>query len=164
MIEVVKLTQNHWKEVAEIYKEGIATKNATFRTKVPSWEEWNTSHHQHTRFIAIEDNKILGWCAIAPVSTRFEYRGVAEVSVYVKLGVLGKGIGSLLMDAVVKSSENNGIWTLYSSLFPENEASVKLHLKYGFRKIGYREKIAELEGVWRDTVLYERRSKKQYLL
>lgn len=81
-----------------------------------------------------------------------------------KLGVLGKGVGSLLMDAVVKSSENNGIWTLYSSLFPENEASVKLHLKYGFRKIGYREKIAELEGVWRDTVLYERRSKKQYLL
>ncbi|MGQ3676894.1 GNAT family N-acetyltransferase [Tenacibaculum discolor] len=164
MIEVVKLTQNHWKEVAEIYKEGVATKNATFRTKVPNWEEWNTSHHQHTRFIVTEGNKVLGWCAIAPVSTRFEYRGVAEVSVYVKLGVLGKGIGSLLMDAVVKSSENNGIWTLYSSLFPENEASVKLHVKYGFRKIGYREKIAELDGVWRDTVLYERRSKKQYLL
>jgi len=164
MVGITKFTENHWNKVAEIYEEGIATKNATFRTKVPSWEEWDISHHNHSRFIAVENDKILGWCAIAPVSTRFEYRGVAEVSVYIKLDLLGKGIGSLLMSAIIKSSEENGIWTLYSSLFPENEASVKLHLKYGFRKIGYREKIAQLDGVWRDTVLYERRSKKQQLL
>ncbi|WP_417785480.1 GNAT family N-acetyltransferase [Tenacibaculum sp.] len=164
MVSIEKLTQSHWQEVAVIFKEGIQTKNATFRTQVSSWEEWNASHYQHSRFIAVEVNEVVGWCAIAPVSTRFEYRGVAEVSVYVKQGVVGKGIGSLLMAAVIKSSEENGIWTLYSSLFPENEASVKLHLKYGFRKIGYREKIAQLDGVWRDTVLYERRSKKQQLL
>lgn len=164
MVSIEKLTQSHWQEVAVIFKEGIQTKNATFRTQVPSWEKWNASHYQHSRFIAVEVNEVVGWCAIAPVSTRFEYRGVAEVSVYVKQGVVGKGIGSLLMAAVIKSSEENGIWTLYSSLFPENEASVKLHLKYGFRKIGYREKIAQLDGVWRDTVLYERRSKKQQLL
>ncbi|TDQ30086.1 GNAT family N-acetyltransferase [Tenacibaculum caenipelagi] len=164
MISIAKFTQNQWQEVAVIYKEGIDTKNATFRTEVPSWEEWNASHHQHSRFVAVEENKVVGWCAIAPVSKRFEYRGVAEVSVYVKQGVVGKGIGSLLMEAVIGSSENNGIWTLYSSLFPENIGSEKLHVKYDFRKIGYREKIAQLDGVWRDTVLYERRSKKQQLL
>ncbi|AZJ36632.1 GNAT family N-acetyltransferase [Tenacibaculum singaporense] len=164
MIRIEKATKEHWSEISEIYREGIQTKNATFRTETPTWEEWNASHHQHSRFIAVEVNEVVGWCAIAPVSTRFEYRGVAEVSVYVKQGVVGKGIGSLLMEAVIKSSEENGIWTLYSSLFPENEASVKLHLKYGFRRIGYREKIAQLDGVWRDTVLYERRSKKQQLL
>lgn len=164
MVTIEKLTQSHWQEIAAIFKEGIQTKNATFRTQVPSWEEWNASHHQHSRFIAEEVKEVVGWCAIAPVSIRFEYRGVAEVSVYVKQGVVGKGIGSLLMEAAIQSSEENGIWTLYSSLFPENEASVKLHLKYGFRKIGYREKIAQLDGVWRDTVLYERRSKKQQLL
>ncbi|WGH77044.1 GNAT family N-acetyltransferase [Tenacibaculum tangerinum] len=161
MIHIAKLTQNHWQEVATIFQEGIETKNATFRTQVPIWEAWNESHHQHSRFIALEAGKVVGWCALAPVSTRFEYNGVAEVSVYVKLGIAGKGVGSLLMEALIASSEAQGIWTLYSSLFPENEASVRLHLKYGFRKIGYREKIAQLDGVWRDTVLYERRSKKQ---
>ncbi|WP_428740863.1 N-acetyltransferase family protein [Tenacibaculum sp.] len=161
MISIAKLTQNQWKEVVAIFNEGIQTKNATFRTEVPTWEEWDTSHHQHSRFVAVEEDKVVGWCAIAPVSKRFEYRGVAEVSVYVKINSIGKKIGSLLMEALIDSSENNGIWTLYSSLFPENIGSEKLHVKYGFRKIGYREKIAQLDGVWRDTVLYERRSKKQ---
>lgn len=156
MIIVGKLLKEHWQEVVAIYKEGLETKNATFRTNIPDWEEWDSSHHTHSRLIAIENNTVLGWCALTPVSKRFEYRGVAEVSVYVKVG--GRGIGSLLMEELISTSEQQGIWTLYSSLFPENIGSVKLHKKFGFRKIGIREKIAQLDGVWRDTVLYERRS------
>jgi len=110
--------------------------------------------------VVIEDEIVLGWCAISPVSNRNEYRGVAEVSVYVSLISIRKGIGNMLLQELIKSSEENGIWTLYSSLFPENEGSVKLHLKNDFRLIGKREKIAQQDGVWRDTVLCERRSKK----
>lgn len=161
---VEKLTYNHWPEVVQIYKDGIATKNATFRIEVPSWEDWNASHHQHSRFVAVENDKVIGWCAIAPVSKRAAYIGVAEVSVYVSLTELGKGIGDTLMQVLIKSSEEHGIWTLYSSLFPENKGSVQLHLKNDFRYIGRRERIALQDGIWRDTVLYERRSKKQELL
>ncbi|MGG8496529.1 N-acetyltransferase family protein [Tenacibaculum sp. TC6] len=157
MITVTQLTEYHWEEVAEIFKEGIQTKNATFRTQVPDWQEWDITHHSHSRLVAVDNGKVLGWCALAPVSARFEYRGVAEVSIYIALDSVGKGIGSMLMNAVIESSEENGIWTLYSSLFPENTASVNLHIKKGFRRIGIREKIAQLDGVWRDTVLYERR-------
>ncbi|MFN0727885.1 GNAT family N-acetyltransferase [Polaribacter gochangensis] len=160
MMEIKKLTKKHWREVARIYQDGIDTKNATFRNKVPSWENWNVNHHQHSRFVVIEDEIVLGWCAISPVSNRNEYRGVAEVSVYVSLISIRKGIGNMLLQELIKSSEENGIWTLYSSLFPENEGSVKLHLKNDFRLIGKREKIAQQDGVWRDTVLCERRSKK----
>jgi len=159
-MEIKKLTKKHWREVARIYQDGIDTKNATFRNKVPSWENWNVNHHQHSRFVVIEDEIVLGWCAISPVSNRNEYRGVAEVSVYVSLISIRKGIGNMLLQELIKSSEENGIWTLYSSLFPENEGSVKLHLKNDFRLIGKREKIAQQDGVWRDTVLCERRSKK----
>ncbi len=123
-------------------------------------KEWNVTHHQHSRFVLLDNETVLGWCAIAPVSKRAAYKGVAEVSVYVSLVLLGKGIGNKLMQALVESSEKNGIWTLYSSLFPENIGSVKLHLKNDFKLIGVREKIAQQDGVWRDTVLYERRSKK----
>lgn len=159
-MKIEKLTYNHWTEVAKIYQDGIATKQATFRKEVPNWEDWNISHLEHSRFVAIDNNKVMGWCSLSPVSTRYEYRGVAEVSVYVFLQSIGKGVGSMLMEVLIESSEKNGIWTLYSSLFPENKASVKLHLKNGFRKIGIREKIAQQDGIWRDTVLYERRSKK----
>ncbi|MBL4604975.1 MAG: N-acetyltransferase [Flavobacteriaceae bacterium] len=163
-MEIEKLTERHWEEVAQIYKEGIETKNATFRVDVPSWKDWNESHYLHSRFVAIEKNLVIAWCAIAPVSNRFEYRGVAEVSVYVSLNSIGKKIGNSLLELLISSSEKNGIWTLYSSLFPENIGSVQLHLKNGFVRIGRREKIAQLDGIWRDTVLYERRSKKQELL
>ncbi len=108
----------------------------------------------------MSNNEVVGWCAIAPVSKRECYQGVAELSIYISLRHIGKGIGSLLMNQLIESSEANGIWTLYSSLFPENIASVSLHQKNGFREIGRREKIAQQDGVWRDTVLYERRSKK----
>ena len=158
-MEVEKFKEKHWLEAAKIYQAGIDTKNATFRNQIPSWENWNATHHQHSRFVVVENKNVLGWCAISPVSEREEYRGVAEVSVYVSLSSLGKGLGSLLMKSLIKSSEENGIWTLYSSLFPENKGSVHLHLKNSFRCIGKREKIAQQDGIWRDTVLFERRSK-----
>ena len=160
MMKIENLTEEHWLEVAKIYSEGIATKNATFREEVPTWEEFDTTHQQHSRFVVIENEKVLGWCVISPVSKRDCYKGVAEVSVYISLQSVGKGIGHFLMDKLIKSSEENGIWTLYSSLFPENKGSVHLHLKNDFRYIGTREKIAQQDGIWRDTVLYERRSKK----
>ena len=159
-MKIEKLTQEHWQKVAAIYQEGIDTKNATFETETPTWKDWNAAHHQHSRFVMLEDKKVLGWCALSPVSKRFAYQGVAEVSIYISLQNLGKGIGNRLMLALIKSSEENKIWTLYSSLFPENTGSVRLHEKHEFKKIGKREKIAQLDGIWRDTVLYERRSKK----
>jgi len=159
-LKISPLTKEHWPDVALIYKEGIETYNATFRKTVPTWESWSAKCHKHSRFVVIDnDFEVLGWCVLTPVSDRYEYRGVAEVSVYIKLSSAGKGIGSMLMQKLIESSEENNIWSLYSSMFPENIGSIKLHEKYGFRKIGYREKIAELNGVWRDTVIYERRSK-----
>ena len=158
-MEILLLKKEHWAQVAEIFKEGILTGNATFRTEVPDWNSWNSYCHDFGRFIMMGEKNVIGWCALAPVSKRFEYRGVAEVSIYIRLNELGKGVGSLLMERLIESSEENGIWTLHSSLFPENTGSVRLHEKFGFRKVGYRERIAQLNGVWRDTVIYERRSK-----
>jgi len=160
IMKIEKLTRNNWREVAKIYQDGIDTKDATFRTETPTWKDWNETHHLHSRFVAMENEEVLGWCAISPVSKREAYIGVAEVSVYVAVKYLGRGIGGKMMHALIKSSEENGIWTLYASLFPENIGSVNLHVKNGFREIGIREKIAKQDGIWRDTVLYERRSKK----
>ena len=159
-MKIEKLPQKHWKEVAKIYQDGIENKNATFKNQVPTWKYWNETHQQHSRFVLLENEVVLGWCAIRLVSKREAYIGVAEVSVYVSLQSLGKGIGNMLMEILIMTSEENGIWTLYSSLFPENKGSIRLHVKNGFRKIGFREKIAQQDGIWRDTVLCERRSKK----
>jgi L-amino acid N-acyltransferase YncA len=145
--------------ILEIYKMGMKTGNATFESTIPTWEEWDIKHHSHSRFIFVDDEKVVGWVAIAPVSTRKVYGGVAEVSVYTDLAYSGKGIGLMLMETVIESSERQGIWTLCSSIFPENTASLKIHYASGFRQIGIREKIACLGGVWRDTVIMERRSK-----
>ncbi|VBB05338.1 acyl-coa n-acyltransferase [Lucifera butyrica] len=145
--------------VLEIYGMGIKTRNATFETRIPSWEEWDSKHHSYSRFVWIENNVVAGWVAIAPVSARTAYAGVAEVSLYVDLNHSGKGIGKLLMERVIESSEKNNIWTLSSSVFPENTASLKIHQQCGFRQVGIRERIACLDGIWRDTVIMERRSK-----
>ena len=146
-------------KILEIYKMGLETRNATFETNVPSWTDWDLQHLDHSRFVYVENEKILGWIALSPVSTREAYKGVAEISVYIDTNALGKGIGSKLMDKVILSSEENGIWTLNSSVFPENKATLKLHEKNGFRIVGTREKIGRLDGKWRDTVLLERRSR-----
>ncbi|WP_379964787.1 GNAT family N-acetyltransferase [Epilithonimonas sp. UC225_85] len=148
----------HSKDVLEIYKAGIETKNATFNRTVPTWEEWDNSHLKHSRFVIETENKITGWIALSPVSSRCNYSGVAEVSVYIHPEFSGFGFASELMNYMINESEKNGIWTLQSSVFPENLVSVKLHEKFGFRKVGFREKISKMDGIWRDTILYERRN------
>jgi L-amino acid N-acyltransferase YncA len=152
------LLQSDGERVLEIYRMGLDTRNATFETNVPAWQEWNSKHLSHSRFVAEEDGIVIGWAALSPFSSREVYIGVAEVSIYVAIGFRGRKIGSGLMEQIIISSEHNGIWTLFSSVFPENEATLKLHYKFGFREIGRRERIAKLDGVWRDTILLERRS------
>ncbi|RYY50008.1 MAG: N-acetyltransferase family protein [Chitinophagaceae bacterium] len=154
------LLPEHWEAVKRIYENGIATGNATFQTAAPAiWEEWDKGHLEHSRFVAKEGNKVYGWVALSPTSARECYKGVCELSVYVDNDYRSKGVGNFLMKAVIESSEATGVWCLYSSTFPENEASISLQKKFGFREIGYREKIAQQNGIWRDTVLLERRSK-----
>ncbi len=145
--------------VLEIYKLGLATRNATFETEVPTWAQWDARHHKHSRFVYIAGDEVLGWVALSAVSARKAYSGVAEVSIYIDPACTGQGIGSQLMRKVIESSEEQGIWTLFSSIFPENTATLRLHEKFDFRIIGRRERIAQLDGKWRDTVLLERRSK-----
>ena len=152
------LRADEWPEVARIYEEGIATGNATFETEVPSWEAWDESHLAGHRLVAEEDGRVVGWIALAPVSRRPCYEGVAEISVYVAETARGEGVGSELLAAVVLSAERDGIWTLQTSVFPENEPSLALLHRFGFRTVGTRERIGRLHGVWRDTVLVERRS------
>jgi len=153
-----EMLQDDSDRVLEIYRMGLDTRNATFETTVPSWHEWDSKHLIHSRFVSEENGTIVGWAALTPFSAREVYRGVAEVSIYVSTDFRRKKIGSGLMKQIIESSESNGIWTLFSSVFPENEATLKLHQKFGFRVIGTRERIARLDGKWRDTVLLERRS------
>ena len=148
-----------WEQVRSIYVEGIATGHTTFETEAPSWEKWNAGHLHVARLVARSGDKVLGWAVLSAVSNRDVYRGVAELSISVGEENRGHGIGRALLDALIEQSESNGIWTLQAAIFPENIASVKLHLRCGFREVGRRERIAKLNGVWRDTLLFERRSK-----
>lgn len=158
-MKIRALVPKDWTQVEAIFLEGIQTKNATFRTEVPSWADWNSGHHQHSRFVMIDNlAEIIGWIAIAPVSKRPAYKGVAEISIYIASKASGQGIGQQLLEKVIASSEKNGIWTLYASIFPENEASIHIHTKNGFEIVGRRKKIAQLDGIWRDTIILERRS------
>ena len=161
-MNILPLLPHHWKSVKEIYEEGIATGNATFESEAPTWDLWNTSHLPFARMIAADDKapgqEILGWAALSKVSDRCAYAGVAEVSVYVKSSARGKGVGSSLLAALIKESEANNIWTLTAGIFPENDSSVRLHEKSGFRILGIRERIGKMNGKWRNTLLLERRS------
>jgi L-amino acid N-acyltransferase YncA len=147
-----------WEQVRSIYLEGIKAGNSTFETDAPAWERWDQEHLQFARLVVRDGERVLGWAALAPVSKRNVYRGVAEVTVYVSESARGVGVGRALLERLIEESERNGIWTLQASIFPENTASVKLHLRCGFREVGRRERIAMLNGVWRDTLLFERRS------
>ena len=150
---------DQWPEVRGIYLEGIATGQATFQTDAPSWENWDSSHLPDLRFVAIaESSEIMGWAALSPVSSRCVYQGVAEVSVYVSERFRGQKVGYTIVRHLIAESESRNIWTLQASIFPENEASVGLHEKLGFRIIGYRERVAKQSGVWRNVYLLERRS------
>ena len=148
-----------WSEVSKIYQEGIATGFATFETEAPSYETWNSTHMKACRLVAINDNIILGWAALSPVSSRCVYGGVGEVSVYVSSNSRGKGVGKFLIENLICESEAEGLWTIQSGIFPENEGSIELHKKMGFRYIGKRERVGKLKGEWKDNLLFERRSK-----
>jgi L-amino acid N-acyltransferase YncA len=147
-----------WPDVREILLQGIATRCATFDTEPPAWETWDATHLSVLRLVARSGARVLGWAALAPVSPRPVYRGVAELSVYVAENQRGRGIGRALLQELIRRSEAAGIWTLEAGLFPENEASRRLHVACGFRMVGVHERLARLDGQWRDVVLMERRS------
>jgi L-amino acid N-acyltransferase YncA len=149
-------TPDDWSEVAAIYRDGMRDGLATFETEVPSWEAWNEAH---TMCVVAElDERVIGWAALGPVSSRWAYRGVAESSVYVARDHHGHGVGRALMERLIEQSEDAGVWTIQTSIFPENGASLKLHHRVGFRVVGVRKAVGKRDGLWRDTVLLERRS------
>ena len=169
---IIPMQPEHWPAVREIYREGIATGNATFETETPDWEKWDRSHRRHLRLVATLPLRsprakspgppitVLGWGALSPVSIRRVYAGVAEVSVYVAAAARGRGLGKALLEALIEQSEASGIWTLQAGIFPENIGSLALHKSCGFREVGTRRRIGKLGSVWRDVALVERRSSK----
>jgi L-amino acid N-acyltransferase YncA len=158
VVEIRALTREDWPAVEAIYAEGIATGNATFETGTPSWEAFDASRLADHRLVAVEGGEIVGWATLSPTSSRRCYAGVVESSVYVTGNARGRGVGRALMEALIAGADAAGLWTIETGMFPENEASVALHERLGFRVVGRRERIAELDGVWRDTILLERRS------
>jgi L-amino acid N-acyltransferase YncA len=158
-LSIEKMNPAHWPEVRAVYEEGLATGEATFETEAPDWERWDASHLGVCRLVALADGvRVAGWAALSPVSARKVYAGVAEVSVYVGADFRGRGLGRALLSTLVRESESEGIWTLQAGIFPENVASVALHKACGFREVGRRERVGRLRGLWRDTMLLERRS------
>jgi L-amino acid N-acyltransferase YncA len=157
-MEVQTMRPEDWPAVQAIYQAGIATGDATFETAAPSWEAWDAAHLAAHRLVASEGDRVLGWAALAPVSDRCAYAGVAEDSVYVAPEAHGRGVGRLLLGALVSGAEQAGIWTVQTGIFPENQASVRLHQGCGFRVVGVRERLGRLHGRWRDVLLLERRS------
>ncbi len=158
-MNLIEISEENYPEVARIYGEGLLTGTATFETTIPNWEKWDAGHLSFGRILAVEKDRYLGWASLSSVSSRCVYGGVAEVSVYVSDSARGKGVGEFLLKKLIEISEENNIWTLQSGIFRENIASHKLHLKCGFREVGYKEKVGQLHGMWKDNVLLERRSK-----
>jgi L-amino acid N-acyltransferase YncA len=157
-VELRDLRPDDWPEVARIFDEGIRTGNATFETEVPSWEAWDSAHLDEHRFVAEHEGQVVGWIALVPVSPRECYAGVGEVSAYVREDARGAGVGKALLGTLIESSERGGIWTLETGVFPENEPSLRLLQRFGFRIVGTRERIGRMHGMWRDVVFLERRS------
>jgi len=156
-VTVRDLQPNDWPAVRAIYEDGIRSGDATFETETPSWEGWDAAHSE-LRLVAEREGVVVGWAALSPVSSRCCYEGVGEVSVYVAAAARGTGVGRELLDELIACSEQAGYWTLTAGVFPENEPSLRLHRACGFREIGVRERLGQLNGVWRDVVLLERRS------
>ncbi|HSS67214.1 MAG TPA: metalloregulator ArsR/SmtB family transcription factor [Nocardioidaceae bacterium] len=157
-VTVREMRDGDWDDVMRIYAEGIATRNATFETKTPTVNQLDRQWLEGHRWTAVIGKTVVGWAAISPTSTRRAYAGVGETSVYVDENYRGRGVGKALIHRQVNAADDDGLWTLQTSIFPENRASVALHHSAGFRTLGVRERIAQLDGVWRDTVLLERRS------
>lgn len=153
------MRQEDWPAVSAIYEQGIAGRQATFETDVPEWDAWDRSHLADHRLVAVEDELVVGWAALASVSQRECYSGVAENSVYVESTAQGRGIGRALLERLAADADRAGIWTIRAGVFPENEASVALHLTCGFRAVGTSERLARLDGDWRDVLFLEWRSR-----
>ena len=156
---IKKMLPEHWESVKKIYELGITTGLATFETKAPNWEAWDKKHLPFGRLVCIIDEMVAGWVAISSVSNRNVYEGVAEISIYLHPSFKGLGIGYLLLGELISESEEDGIWTLQAGIFEENIPSIRLHEKAGFRKVGYREKLGQLNNQWHNIVLFEKRSK-----
>lgn len=157
-LTIAPLRPVDWEQVKQIYVEGIATGHATFETAAPSWAQWDAAHLPFARLVARQGNELIGWAGLSPVSQRCVYGGVAEVSVYVSATARRSGVGRKLLLALIDASEQNGIWTLQAGMFPENIGSLGLHQSCGFREVGRRQRIGKMNGIWRDTILLERRS------
>lgn len=159
-ITIRPMEKSDWPAVAEIYRQGISTGSATFQTDIPEYAQWDSAHLDICRMIAESAGETAGWAALSPVSGRCVYRGVAEVSIYVAERFRGGGVGMSLLGEMISRSESEGIWMLQSAIIEENAASLALHEKCGFRRVGFREKIArDTRGRWRNTVLMEKRSR-----
>lgn len=157
--EIREMQPGDGEKVIEIFQEGIDGGNATFDQNVPTWEAWDNKFFKICRFVLEDENEnIVGWAALQPISNRDCFKGVAEVSIYLKNEFQGKGLGKMLLRKLILDSEEHEFWTLQSGIFPENEASINVHLNLGFRNVGTRERIAQMNGVWRDVILLERRS------
>ncbi|MDD3290732.1 MAG: GNAT family N-acetyltransferase [Eubacteriales bacterium] len=149
-----------WSQVATIYQEGIDTGLATFQSEVPDWEDWDKGHVACCRLVARKSDEVLGWAALSAVSSRSVYAGIGEVSVYVGTAYKKMGVGTALLNELIRQSEANGFWMLQGVITKENTASIELHKKCGFRLVGIRERIGRMpDGIWHDTVLLERRSR-----
>jgi L-amino acid N-acyltransferase YncA len=157
-VRIEPMTSADWDAVAEIYRSGLDTGQASFETSVPAYAEWDAAHIPDPRLVARRDGAVVGWAALSPVSDRCVYGGVAEDSVYVAPELGGRGIGRLLLSELVSRAEDAGIWTVQAGIFPENAASLALHERCGFRVVGCRERLGRHRGVWRDVLLVERRS------
>ena len=157
-MEIAVARAEDWPAIRAIYEAGIRSGDATFETEPPPWEEWDAAHLAAHRLVARSGGAVVGWAALSPVSSRCVYAGVAEDSVYVASAAQGRGVGRALLTALVEGAERTGIWTVEAGIFPENAASLALHERCGFRRVGVRERLGKLGGVWRDVVLLERRS------
>jgi L-amino acid N-acyltransferase YncA len=158
-VQVRRLRADDWLAVRDIFEEGIVTGNATFETEAPSWDDWDASHPPEHRLVGELDGMVVGWAALSPISRRRCYEGVLEDSVYVARSVRGRGVGKALLSELVARADRAGIWTIQTGIFPENTASLAVHVDCGFRVVGLRERIGRLDGRWRDVVLLERRSR-----
>ena len=157
-VRIERMRPGHWPAVRAIYEAGIVSGNATLEREVPEWEAWDASHRPDGRFVAVDGDRVLGWIALAPYSARRVYDGVAWLSVYVALDAQGRGVGRALVEALVEAAEDAGIWTLMAGILPENAASLALHRRAGFRRIGVQRLLGQdASGRWRDVLLMERR-------
>ena len=159
-MHIESLTEQHWSDIKAIYLSGVATGNANFSFAEPEWIAWDKAHVTNCRLVVTENNQVLGWVALTAIHDQCVFAGVAEVSIYIAEQARRKGIGKQLLEAIINQSEQNNFWTLDARIFPENQASIKIHEEKGFSIIGSRERIGQLNGIWRDTLLLERRSVK----